>query len=69
METGEVPQDWRDAQISPIFKKGTKGDPGNYRAVSQISIVCKLLESIIRDKITEHLDQNKLIKPSQHGFV
>jgi len=37
--------------------------------VSLTSIVCKLLESIIRDKITEHLDQNKLIKPSQHGFV
>ena len=69
METGEVPQDWRDAHVSPIFKKGAKGDPGNYRPVSLTSIVCKLLESIIRDKITEHLDQNKLIKPSQHGFV
>ena len=69
METGEVPQDWRDANVSPIFKKGSKGDPGNYRPVSLTSIVCKLLESIIRDKITEHLDHNELIKPSQHGFV
>ena len=69
METGEVPQDWRDAHVSPIFKKGAKGDPGNYRPVSLTSIVCKLLESIIRDKITEHLEHNKLIKPSQHGFV
>ena len=58
-----------NAHVSPIFKKGAKGDPGNNRPVSKTSIVCKLLESIIRDKITEHLDQNKLINPSQHGFV
>ena len=50
METGAVPQDWRDADVSPIFKKGAKGDPGNYRPVSQTSIVCKLLESIIEIK-------------------
>ena len=54
--------------VTPIFIKGSKGDPGNYRPVSLTSVCCKMMESIIRDAITEHLDLNKLINASQHGF-
>ncbi len=64
-----MPKDWRQANVTPIFKKGSKADPGNYRPVSLTSVCCKLLESIIKDRLVEHLDKNKLILPSQHGFV
>lgn len=69
LQTGEVPADWKCGNITPIFKKGPKSNPGNYRPVSLTSIPCKLLESIIKDKVTQHLYDNCLIKSSQHGFM
>jgi hypothetical protein len=69
METGCTPEDWRTANVKPIHKKGTKGDPGNYRPVSLTSIPCKIMESIIKDRIMGHLLDNELIQESQHGFM
>ena len=63
-----VPQNWRDANVTPIHKKGPKCQPCNYRPVSLTSQVCKLLESLLRDRIVTHLDEFDLIRPSQHGF-
>ena len=68
LETGVVPQDWREANVTPLFKKGATSKPGNYRPVSLTSVVGKLLESIIVDKLTDHLEGNNLLKNSQHGF-
>jgi len=69
MDTGGVPEDWKSANVTPIFKKGAKSEPGNYRPVSLTSICCKLLESILRDVLMDHLERNKLINQSQHGFM
>ena len=44
-------------------------NPSNYRPVSLTVNLCKVLESIMRDKIMEHIQKHKLIKESQHGFV
>lgn len=64
-----VPSDWKTANVSPIFKKGTKSDPGNYRPISLTSLVGKCMESVLRDEIRNHLNRNKLIIESQHGFT
>ena len=69
LDTGVVPRDWTLALVTPIFKKGTKGDPANYRPVSLTSIPCKLYKSILKDHIMQHLTENNLIKDSQHGFM
>ncbi|KAK4811052.1 hypothetical protein QYF61_016338 [Mycteria americana] len=66
--TGEVPADWRLANVTPIFKKGRKEDPGNYRPVSLTSVPGKLMEQIMLSAITGHVENNQGIKPSQHGF-
>ncbi|KAK4806943.1 hypothetical protein QYF61_027310 [Mycteria americana] len=66
--TGEVPVDWRLANVTPIFKKGRKEDPGNYRPVSLTSVPGKLMEQIILSAITQHVEDNQGIKPSRHGF-
>ncbi|KAK4818458.1 hypothetical protein QYF61_013664 [Mycteria americana] len=58
--TGEVPVDWRLANVTPIFKKGQKEDPGNYRPV---------MEQIILNTIMWHVQANQVIRPSQHGFM
>jgi hypothetical protein len=69
LETGVVPQDWRDADVCPLFKKGKRDKAENYRPVSLTSIVGKLLESILKDRIVTHLEQHKLLRESQHGFT
>ena len=69
LQSGVVPKDWKLANVTPIFKKGSKGNPGNYRPVSLTSIACKIMESCMRDQIVTHLVDNFLIRDSQHGFM
>ena len=69
LSSGVCPYKWKQANVTPIFKKGSRLDPGNYRPVSLTSIVCKTLEKIIRDTIMSHLLVNNLINDRQHGFV
>jgi ribonucleases P/MRP protein subunit RPP40 len=69
IESGEVPQDWRDACVTPLHKKGSKNKSENYRPVSLTSVVCKILEKIVKDRLVNHLDKYKLIINSQHGFT
>ena len=64
-----VPVDWRTANVTPIFKKGSIGDPGNYHPISLTSIPCKVKESVMRDEIVDYLVSNQPIKSSQHGFM
>ena len=65
----QVPTDWKHANVTPIFKKGDKSDPGNYRPISLTSQICKVLESILRDNIVNHLNTHTLLLQSQHGFT
>ena len=55
--------------MTPLYKQGNKSTPGNYRPVSLTSVVCEVLESIIKDVIKEHLEQHKLLEVSQHGLL
>ena len=64
----KIPDEWRLANVTPIFKKGSKKEPGNYRPVSLTSHVCKVLEKIIKEDIVNFLEQNNRILESQHGF-
>ena len=67
MATGIVPDAWKIANVVPIFKKGSKTSPENYRPVSLTSHLGKLLEKIIRKKLMEHLETQVLVE-EQHGF-
>jgi hypothetical protein len=69
MEESQVPAAWREANVKPIFKKGVKSSPSNYRPVSLTSVYCKVMEEVVRDEVTHHLQVNKLTNASQHGFV
>ena len=68
LNSASVPEDWKVANVVPIFKKGSRGDPGNYRPVSLTSIPGKLVETIIKNKISGHIDDQKLMRKTQHGF-
>ena len=56
--TGEVPEDWRLASVTPIYKTGRKEDPGNYRPVSLTSVPGKVMEQIVLREITRHVWDN-----------
>ena len=68
IEIGDIPKDWKIAEVKPIFKKGCKNSPGNYRPVSLTSIACKVLESFVRDYLYKHLINNELLSVEQFGF-
>ena len=69
LEEGIVPLEWKEANIIPLFKKGSRNKSENYRPVSLTSVICKLLERLIKDHLVDFLVKNKLINPSQHGFL
>lgn len=68
LENGIVPDDWKSANVCPIFKNGRKSDPANYRPISLTSVCCKILEHIIFSAIMCHVDKNFLLSKIQHGF-
>ncbi|KFW80166.1 hypothetical protein N305_07420, partial [Manacus vitellinus] len=59
--TGEVPDDWKLTNVTPIHKKGRKEDLGNYRLVSPTSVPGKVMEQIILSAITQHLQDGQEI--------
>ncbi|PKU33433.1 rna-directed dna polymerase from mobile element jockey-like [Limosa lapponica baueri] len=61
--TREVPVDWKLANVTPIYKKGHKEDPGNCKHVSLTSVPGKM------STVTQHVQDNQVIRPSQHGFM
>src|SRR6218665_567494 len=69
MQTGDVPQEWRNALIVPLFKKGNRSNPCNYREVSLTSVVCKVMERIVKDNVVEHSNEYNVVKGSQHRFT
>ena len=68
LETGDVPYDWKVANVAPIYKKGDRSAPQNYRPISLTSTVSKILEHIISSQLMKHLENNQLLYEFQHGF-
>ncbi|KAF2364248.1 Reverse transcriptase domain [Trinorchestia longiramus] len=68
LETGIVPDDWKRANVIPIFKKGNKQIPNNNRPISLTSVISKTIERLLKVRITEHLNDQNLINDTQHGF-
>ena len=68
IQENKIPDEWKSAQVTALFKKGEKSDPNNYRPVSLTSILCKLLESFIRDEIQNFMECLNLYSKCQHGF-
>ena len=69
VDCGVLPHDWKNAFVSPIYKKGARNLPENYRPISLTSIACKIMEKLIRNTILCHLVENDLLSEKQFGFV
>lgn len=68
LDHSELPEDWKRANISPIFKKGSKADPANYRPISLTCVCCKLLEHILDSQLMKFLAQHDILSDAQHAF-
>ena len=66
---GEIPDEWKVARITPIPKGGNASDPGNYRPISLLSILSKLLEKHVRNLLVKHFEEHCPFSVQQWGFT
>ena len=64
----KLPDEWKHAYVTPIFKEGNRSTVSNYRPVSLTCVCCKMLEHIMYSSIMAHLDRHKILSEFQHGF-
>ena len=68
LREGEVPQDWKKANVAPIYKKGERYCAANYRPVSLTCISSKLMEHIVTKHLITFLETNNILYDLQYGF-
>ena len=67
-QTSTWPKAWKISHVVPVHKKGAKCEPKNYRPVSLLSVLSKVLETIVASRVTEHLERHHLLCTRQFGF-
>ena len=68
LNSGFIADNFKSQLITPVFKKGSKSSPANYRPISLTSHLIKIFERVLRPKIVKHLEENHLLCQNQHGF-
>ncbi|KAI8480722.1 hypothetical protein Bbelb_415600 [Branchiostoma belcheri] len=68
LATGEVPSDWKTAQITPIYKSGNRTNVANYRPVSVLSVTSKVMEKLVAKQVSCYMSKNNLLTVYQSGF-
>ena len=63
-----LPQSWKQGIISPIYKGGCRSDPANYRPVTLLPVLSKVMESIVADFVMDHMERHNILSPAQHRF-
>jgi hypothetical protein len=67
--SGVFPQQLKQCRVIPIFKAGNRLDVDNYRPISLLSSISKILEKIVAEKLLFHLTNNDLLYTHQYGFI
>ena len=68
-QNGVLPDEWKKAIVTPMFKKGKSSNSNNYRPIFLTCVCCKLFESVIKDQLLSYLTLYSLITDTQHGFL
>ena len=68
LKSGEYPDDWKLAKVSPVFKAGERNDPNNYRPISILSTISRVFEKLVYEQIYNYLIKTNLLDSRQSGF-
>ena len=68
LNRSEIPSDWKHALITPIFKSGSASDNDNYRPISILPILSKILEKSVHQQLMDYLEDNTLLSRNQFGY-
>ena len=68
LKTGIVPSICKRARVAPIHKAGDKSDPNNYRPISILPFIGKIIEYFVSQQLTEYMEDNRLFSRHQFGF-
>ena len=68
LDEGSLPSQWKTANVAPVYKKGDKSNPANYRPISLTCVLCKISEHIVSSAIVKHFTNNNILYQLQHGF-
>ena len=70
LQSGTIPAAWKIGRIRPIYKgKGSKDDPTNYRPISVISHISKIIEKIVKTQLVNFLETHHIMSPFQSAFL
>ena len=69
LSTGKLPHLWKLANITPLFKKGSKTDRNNYRQISLTSVVCKIVEKIVKSRVMDFWQNINIFNPNQFAYM
>ena len=68
IDTGKMPDIWKEANVSPIYKKGKESEPSNYRPISLTCALCNIVEHSVASSLAKHLTEVDIFYEMQHGF-
>ena len=68
IDTETIPDIWKEANVSPIYKKGEESEPSNYRPISLTCVLCKIFERSVASSLAKHFTELDIFYEMQHGF-
>ena len=68
LEMGKFPDALKIAKVTPLYKKGSKDDPGNYRPISVLPVIAKVFEKLVNGRLMDFLESNDILYRHQYGF-
>ena len=69
LDVGSIPLDWKTGHVTPIHKKGSRAEVGDYRPASFTSVVCKVMAKLVRNALLDHMFDDDFVSGCQHCFL
>ena len=66
--TNDIPDIWKHSRVYPVYKSGDPSDPSNFRPISILPVISKIVERVVQRQLYYYLSANHLLSPTQHGF-
>jgi exonuclease III len=68
LRSGQIPTEWKTAQVIPLHKAGNTTDHNNFRPISILPVISKIMERAVHHQLMDYLERNQLLSPNQFGY-